>query len=164
MQLLKVVPSDAVVLVIGLFCMESFSFDEEARSRMEKKIGITLDSVTKLNIKDDIMMRTTEGEVLHLPFDLMDDIARPSCFACRDFSNEFADISCGGLGSPHGYTTVMVRTDTGEQVHSGACNREFLRVMNHANEEQERIHRTTLMAKAVAFTTRKQERARQVVG
>lgn len=164
MQLLKVVPSDAVVLVIGLFCMESFSFNDQARCRLEKKIGITLDSVEKLNIKDDIMMSTADGEVLHLPFDLMDDIARPACFACKDFTNEFADISCGGLGSPDGYTTVMVRTDTGEQVYSGAQHKGFIRTMNLRNNEQERLHRTALMAKAVSFTARKQERAAQVLG
>ncbi|UCF97297.1 MAG: Coenzyme F420 hydrogenase/dehydrogenase, beta subunit C-terminal domain [Spirochaetaceae bacterium] len=164
MQLLKVVPSDAVVLVIGLFCMESFSFNEDSRRRLEKKIGINLDSVNKLNIKDDIMMSTADGEVLHLPFELMDDIARPTCFACRDFTNEFADISCGGLGSPHGYTTVMTRTDTGEQVFSGARHKGYLCGMKYGSKEQERVHRTTLMAKAVSFTARKQERAVQVAG
>ncbi len=151
-----------------LVCPQIRALDGELKRKHQwsKPVGQCreLDSVEKLNIKDDIMMSTADGEVLHLPFDLMDDIARPACFACKDFTNEFADISCGGLGSPDGYTTVMVRTDTGEQVYSGAQHKGFIRTMNVRNNEQERLHRTALMAKSVSFTARKQERAAQVLG
>ena len=164
MQALRVVPSDAITLVIGLFCMENFSFDKDARRKLEKKLGVKLDAVTKLNVKDDVIMALNEGATLHVPFQLVDEIARPACFACRDFANEFADISCGGLGSPDGYTTVMVRTGAGERIYNGARQSGFVCEMKFDNKESSLNHRTTLMAKIVSFARRKQDRAERVLG
>ncbi|MBN2035895.1 MAG: Coenzyme F420 hydrogenase/dehydrogenase, beta subunit C-terminal domain [Chitinispirillaceae bacterium] len=159
MQLLKVVPSDIVTMVIGLFCMENFSFGTAARKKLEKQLGISLEDVVKLNVKDDVIMTMSNGEALHVPFELMDDVARPACFACSDFSNEFADISCGGLGSPDGYTTVMVRTSVGETIYNRAKREGFIREMVFKSPEASRIHHTTMMAKIVSFSRRKRRRA-----
>jgi coenzyme F420 hydrogenase subunit beta len=159
MQLLKVVPSDAVALVIGLFCMENFSFTSEERKKLERKLHFRLDKVEKLNIKDDIIVALKGGEILHIPFELIDEIARPACFACSDFSSEFADISCGGLGSPDGFTTVIIRTQAGEQVFNGAKHKGFISEMKFSSKEKRQIHKTTQMAKIVAFSQRKRERA-----
>jgi coenzyme F420 hydrogenase subunit beta len=159
MQLLKVVPSDIVTMVVGLFCMENFSFGVTARKKLEKQMGISLDDVVKLNVKDDIIMTMSNGEALHVPFELMDDVARPACFACSDFSNEFADISCGGLGSPDGYTTVMVRTSLGETIYNRARREGFIREMVFKSIEASQIHHTTMMAKIVSFSRRKRHRA-----
>ncbi len=163
MQMLKVVPSDAVALAIGLFCMESFSFGQEARRKLESRMGVALEAVKRLNIKDEVIVSTGEGEDLHVPFELIDEVARPACFACSDFTNEFADIACGGLGSPEGYTTVMIRTEKGSRIYGGARQKGFVRALELPGREQERLHRTTLMAKAVAFTRRKQERAARML-
>jgi coenzyme F420 hydrogenase subunit beta len=43
---------------------------------------------------------------------------RPACNACSDFSNIYADISFGGLGSPDKYTTVITRTEKGREIFS----------------------------------------------
>ena len=103
-------------------------------------------------------MTMSGGETLHVPFELMDEVARPACFACSDFANEYADISCGGLGSPDGYTTVMVRTSIGERVYNGAKQKRFINEMKFKNKEQSILHHTTLIAKIVSFTRRKQDR------
>jgi len=159
MQLLNVVPSDVVVVTIGLFCMENFSFTPEARRKLERKLKFRLDKVAKLNIKDDIIVTLEEGETLHVPFEFMDEVARAACFACPDFANDFADISCGGLGSPDGYTTVIVRTQNGERLYNGARHKGYIREMKFPNREKSLLHRTTQMAKIAAFAQRKRERA-----
>ena len=159
MQLLNVVPSDVITLVIGLFCMENFSFTPEARRKLERKLKFRLDKVVKLNIKDDIIVTLEKGETLHVPFELMDDVARRACFACPDFANDFADISCGGLGSPDGYTTVIIRTQEGERLYNGARNKEFIRELKLPGREKALLHRTGQMAKIAAFAQRKRERA-----
>jgi coenzyme F420 hydrogenase subunit beta len=163
MQALKVVPSDTIALVIGLFCMENFSFTGKARRKLEKKLGLKLDNVTKLNIKDDVIMTVGAGAAVHVPFSVVDEIARPACFACPDFANDFADISCGGLGSPDGYTTAMVRTALGERTYNGARRSGFIAEMKFRNREESVLHRTTTMAKIVSFALRKQERAARVL-
>jgi coenzyme F420 hydrogenase subunit beta len=164
MQLLHVVPSDVVMLAIGLFCMENFSFTLEARRKLERKMKFSLDKVVKLNIKDDIIVTLEGGETLHIPFEFMDDIARRACFACPDFANDFADISCGGLGSPSEYTTVLVRTQEGERFYNTAKHKGYIREMKFPGKEKSLLHRTTQMAKIVAFAQRKRARAAQTLG
>jgi len=164
MQLLNVIPSDTVVLAIGLFCMESFAFDEPARERLEEVLGVQLDEIARLNVKDDVIVTTSGGQTLHVPFYLIDEFARPACFACSDFSNEFADISCGGLGSPDGYTTVVVRSSQGEKVYNGARNARVIQELAFGAPEGRRNHATEMMAKIASFSSRKRQRARERLG
>jgi coenzyme F420 hydrogenase subunit beta len=164
MQMLHVVPSDVVVLTIGLFCMENFSLTQETSGVLEGKLSVPLEKIAKLNIKDDVIVTLDDGETVHVEFELLDDIARPACFACTDFANDFADISCGGLGSPDGYTTVMVRTQRGERAYNGAKQKGFIREMKFHDKEESLLHRTTQMAKIAAFAQRKRQRAADFIG
>jgi coenzyme F420 hydrogenase subunit beta len=93
----------------------------------------------------------------------MDEFARPACLACSDFANEFADISCGGLGSPDGYTTVIVRTAAGEKLYNGARQARAIQELAFAARERTRDHLTEMMAKIVAFGNRKRWRARRTL-
>jgi len=164
MQLLSVLPSDAVTLTIGLFCMENFSFDEEARAHLEEVLGARLDEIARLNVKDDVIVTTSAGETLHVPFYLVDEFARPACFACSDFSNEFADLSFGGLGSPGGYTTVLIRSSQGERIYNAARNAGAIQDLTFASAEGRRNHATEMMAKIASFTSRKRARAAERMG
>jgi coenzyme F420 hydrogenase subunit beta len=164
MQLLKVLPADAVTLTIGLFCMESFTFDARALCSLEKVLGVKLRDIQKLNVKDDVIVTTKDGKTIHVPFYLVDEFARPACFACPDFTNEFADISCGGLGSPDGYTTVVVRTSVGERVYNGARQARAIRELTFSSAESRRNHITEIMAKLVSFASRKRHRAKETLG
>jgi coenzyme F420 hydrogenase subunit beta len=164
MQLLNVLPADSVVLTIGLFCMENFSFDAKTRRALEKNLSVKLGQIHKLNIKDDVEVTTTKKEVIHIPFKLMDEFARPACFACTDFANEHADISCGGIGSPDGYTTVILRTTAGESLYNRAKEDQAIEELGFRNPDRRREAGTEMMAKIVAATRRKQARAAQSRG
>ncbi|MFC1485427.1 Coenzyme F420 hydrogenase/dehydrogenase, beta subunit C-terminal domain [Candidatus Latescibacterota bacterium] len=161
MQLLNIIPADKIALTIGLFCMENFSFDTKAREKLEKKIGLKLSNVRKLNVKDDVIVTLDNGKVMHLLFEMVDEIARPACFFCPDFANDYADISVGGLGSPDGYTTTIVRTLQGERVYNGAKQEKFIEELTFKNKEDLKIGKTKTMAKIVSFTQRKKERAKK---
>jgi coenzyme F420 hydrogenase subunit beta len=164
MQLLSVLPSDTVALTIGLFCMESFSFDEAARAHLEDVLGVPLKEIAGLNVKDDVIVQTGEGKTVHVPFHLVDEFARPACFACSDFANDFADISCGGLGSPDDYTTVVVRSSLGETVYNGARNTQVITELTFDTPEGLRNHATEMMAKIASFSSRKRQRAEERLG
>jgi coenzyme F420 hydrogenase subunit beta len=164
MQLLNVLPADSVVLTIGLFCMENFSFAAKTRRALEKILSVKLGQIRKLNIKDDVIVTTTNGEVIHIPFKVMDEFARPACFACTDFANEYADISCGGIGSPDGYTTVILRTTAGETLYNRAKEDQAIEELAFRNLGQHRVSGTEMMAKIVAATRRKQARAAKRMG
>ena len=160
MQVLNIVPADSIVFTVGLFCMENFSFNAKAKKTLEKNLGVKIEDIVKLNIKDDVRVTTDSGKVLHLPFEAVDEVARPACMACPDFANDFADVSVGGLGSPDGYTTTVIRTSIGQELYNGAKHNRMLRELPFHGKGKASLHRTELMAKITAFTRRKKARAR----
>ncbi len=160
MQTLNIVPADTIVFTVGLFCMENFSFDSKTIKTLEKKLGMKIGDIAKLNIKDDVILTTTDGQIHHLPFEAVDEVARPACMACPDFANDFADISVGGLGSPDGYTTTVIRTGIGQKIYNSAKQDGMLKELRVGSKEKAVLHRTELMAKITAFTRRKKMRAR----
>jgi coenzyme F420 hydrogenase subunit beta len=102
--------------------------------------------------------------VIHIPFSVMDEFARPACMACADFANEYADISCGGLGSPDGYTSTVLRTTAGETLYNRAREDGAIEELRHRSGDQRRGALTEMMAKIVAATRRKQARAARTLG
>ncbi len=160
MQALNIVPADSIVFTVGLFCMENFSFNPKSIKMLEKKMGMKITHLAKLNIKDDVILTDSDGQVHHLPFEAVDEIARPACLACPDFANDFADISVGGLGSPDGYTTTVIRSSIGQNFYNGAKYMGVLKELSFRSDGKARLHRTELMAKITAFTRRKKARAR----
>ena len=164
MRLLNILPADSIVLTIGLFCMENFSFGAKTRRALEKTLSFKLGQIRKLNIKDDVIVTTAKKEVIHIPFSVMDEFARPACFACTDFSNEYADISCGGVGSPDGYTTTLLRTTAGETLFNRAREDGAIEELRFRSADQRRNAGTEMMARIVAATRRKQARAAKRMG
>ncbi|MFQ5711796.1 MAG: Coenzyme F420 hydrogenase/dehydrogenase, beta subunit C-terminal domain [Candidatus Geothermarchaeales archaeon] len=126
MQVLRIVPSHLVRFTIGLFCFENFSFHEEGREFLRKKIGARLRDVTKINIKDDFIVRLRDDETIHIDLEDLGDIVRPGCLPCTDFSNFAADMSVGGLGSPEGYTTTILRSQQSLALVEKAIKRGYL--------------------------------------
>jgi len=159
MQCLGIIPAHLIKFTIGLFCIENFSFDDVARERLEKKLDINLESIVKLNIKDDFIITMTSGVTIHVPLEEIDDVARTACFACQDFSNEYADISVGGLGSPDGYTTTLLRTKLGSSVYDEALHRGYIQERTFEDSEESKLEKTKMMAKIVSYSRRKRMRA-----
>jgi coenzyme F420 hydrogenase subunit beta len=164
MQLLNVLPADSIVLTVGLLCMETFSFGAKSRRALEKKLSVKLGQIRKLNIKDDVIVTSARNRTIHIPFDVMDEFARPACLACSDFANEYADISCGGLGSPDGYTTTILRTTAGETLYNRALHDGAIEELRFNNADLRRNAATEVTAKIVAATRRKQARAVKRIG
>ncbi|UCH31173.1 MAG: Coenzyme F420 hydrogenase/dehydrogenase, beta subunit C-terminal domain [Candidatus Bathyarchaeota archaeon] len=158
MQCLGVLPAHLIKYTIGLFCVENFSFNHVARKRLEKKLAVNLENVVKINIKDDFIITLTNDTTIHVPLDEIHEIARPACLACHDFSNEYADISVGGLGSPDGYTTVLLRTKVGVEIYDEAFHKGHIRE-TPMGDMDERLERTTILNKVVSFAKAKRTRA-----
>jgi len=161
MQCLGIIPAHLIKYTIGLFCIENFSFDDVAREMLEKKLDINLEEIVKLNIKDDFVISFRKGVTIHVPLEEVHEVARPACFTCKDFSNEYADISVGGLGSLDGYTTTLVRTKVGASVYDGALREGYIQQRDLENAEENRVEKTKMMAKVVSFARRKRMRAEE---
>jgi len=161
MQCLGVLPAHLIKYTIGLFCIENFSFDDFARGRLEKKLDINLEDIVKLNIKDDFIITLTNGVAIHVPLEEIHEVARPACFTCHDFSNEYADISVGGLGSPDGYTTTVLRTKVGAAVYDETLRKGYIRERTFEDVEASRLDKARMLAKIVSFARMKRMRAKE---
>jgi len=126
MQLLHIVPSHTVNFTIGLFCFENFLMHDDGVKFLAKKIGASLDQIEKINLKDNFIVKLKDGTVQRIDLDDLRPIMRPACLACTDFSNYSADISVGGVGSPEGYTTVLVRTQAAQRLINLAIRQGYL--------------------------------------
>jgi coenzyme F420 hydrogenase subunit beta len=173
MQCLGVLPAHVILYTIGLFCMENFVFDASGRAkledRMQAKLGqpVRFEDIQKLNIKEDVIISLNQGPTLHMPFDEMEDMARPACLACTDFSNDYADLSAGGLGSPAGYTTVLIRTPKGSRVYGEALRQGYMAELKFGDREESRGRQADIVDQVVEFAQRKRargERRRRELG
>jgi coenzyme F420 hydrogenase subunit beta len=158
MQNLSVVPSHVVKFVLGLFCAENFSFDASKREEVEKVLGAHLDDIKKMNLRENFIIVLKDGETKHIPLEKMNPFVRPACLACTDFANDFADISFGGIGSPEGWTTVVIRTDRGNAIYLEAINYGYIEELDGNNEEFETDSSPDIISKMKKFAEKKNRR------
>jgi coenzyme F420 hydrogenase subunit beta len=158
MQCLGILPAHIINYSVGLFCMENFFFNAATRKELETKLGVDLSDIDKLNIKEDVIITLRDGATIHVPFDEVDAIARPACLACTDFANDYADLSAGGLGSPAGYTTVLLRTEKGNRIYSEALAQGYISERKVENLVEGRNEEARMISKIVAFAQQKQVR------
>ena len=158
MQCLNIVPSDMVKYTIGLFCMENFAFSSLAKQEIEARIGAGVDDITKLNVKEDVIVTLTSGESIHIPFDVIHEFARPACLRCTEFANDYADISVGGLGSPEGYTTVLIRTDVGQGVYQAALKLRYIEEQTYSSYREKADSQMSMVTKIIDFANQKRAR------
>ncbi|MFX0027618.1 MAG: Coenzyme F420 hydrogenase/dehydrogenase, beta subunit C-terminal domain [Candidatus Hermodarchaeota archaeon] len=137
MQNLGVTPSEYIEICLGLFCYHNFLFNKAQIERFEKDFDIKFENITKINIKEDLIVKT-DGKVVHIPFDKIVDYVRPACFSCADFTNIYSDISFGGLGSPDKYTTVIPRTEKGRKLFRKVLDEKIIKKLELDAPEKNR--------------------------
>ncbi len=151
MQLLQIVPAHIVRFTIGLFCYENFQFTEDGLRQLEEKIDAPLSDVTKINVKEDFIVRLGDGSTTHIDLEELCDLVRPECVPCTDFSNYASDVSVGGLGSPDGYTTTMIRSLRAKSLIEEAIAKGYL-------ERNDEVDERTMIKKIEDMARRKHDR------
>lgn len=125
MEVLGVVPSDAIKIHFGLFCAGNFQFGPEERRRLESIGNFQWPEVYKVNLKTELMIHLRDGAIRCIPLDQLTFMKRYACQFCEDYSAEYADLSFGGLGALAGWTTVIVRSPQGQALLSKALRRDI---------------------------------------
>ncbi|MCK4370235.1 MAG: Coenzyme F420 hydrogenase/dehydrogenase, beta subunit C-terminal domain, partial [Candidatus Lokiarchaeota archaeon] len=157
MQELNIIPAHIVKYTLGLFCYENFKFDDVARAKIEERFNFSFKDIEKINIKDNLIINLRNKDTpLKIQFSELRDIMRHACRVCENFSNYFADISFGGLGSQTGYTTVMVRTKTGERIYNLAQNKGYIIEPKDLNSSAEK---SKILAQIININKSKLKRA-----
>ncbi|MFX1388933.1 MAG: Coenzyme F420 hydrogenase/dehydrogenase, beta subunit C-terminal domain [Promethearchaeota archaeon] len=156
MQELSILPAHIVKYTLGLFCYLNFSFNDEDRKKLEQKFNFSFEDVESMNVREDLILYFKDGSSLKIPFPELHEIGRPACYACDDFSNIYADISFGGLGSQEKLTTVIIRTKVGEKIYSNALNKGYIKEPLELNRPNNKME---MLAKVKNWAIKKKERA-----
>ena len=104
---------DSIRLTIGLFCTESFDYELFVQ-KIRDKFNLETWQIRRMDIKGHLEITDLHNSVYKLE---MDDIAgciRAGCHVCTDFTAVDSDISAGSVGTPDGFTTLLIRNDIGK--------------------------------------------------
>jgi len=112
--LLREVPQIEIT-AIGLFCFESF-YRDKLVSKTKELLGIDLSSASKIEIAKGEYEVTVNGNRYKTKITNLEEMVRGSCRYCADLTARLADVSVGSIGSAEGYSTVIVRSERGEQL------------------------------------------------
>lgn len=108
-----------VKIIIGLMCSECFTYEGLMENHISGKLGINPHDIQSMNIKGRLILTMKSGSIRPIPLAEVKRYSATKCACCDDFSSELADISTGGLGL-NGWTFVIIRTQTGEELFSAA--------------------------------------------
>ena len=140
MQNLGIIPSHNIEFCLGLFCYENFEFDQQKVKQFKREFSIKFEDIEKIKIKEDLILHLKGRKaLLHIPFEDLKDYVRPACNACSDFTNVYADVSFGGLGSPENFTTITTRTKKGRKLLAEALKRKIFINLELDTSKEKRI-------------------------
>ncbi len=106
------IPHNIITFAIGLFCAEEFD------DRILQDLEVDIADVTGFDVKKEgLIISLKSGEKKIIPHEDLEEYVREGCKICSDFNSPYADISVGSVGSPPGWSTVIVRTETGREIY-----------------------------------------------
>ena len=117
--------ASSVKLTIGLFCRENYEYACIADKIGAKGVNIT--QLDKLDVSDEFHMYAA-GEKMSVPITEAKSCVPRHCLVCQDFAAELADVAIGSSGSSEGWSTVIIRTEEGENVFNGLEEEELVEI------------------------------------
>ena len=114
-QTIKRETPDAKIAIIGLFCMEAFNRDK-LREEIARLLAVDIDKSDKTQIRKGVFTVKIGEKEYSCKVKELNNAVEKACHCCKDFSARLADISIGSVGAPKGYSTVVVRSKTGEEL------------------------------------------------
>ncbi len=112
-------------VIIGLFCFWTLSFGR-LLDFLSKTYNIKPDEIKRLDILKELLVQTEKGTI-KVPLSEVKPHILTSCETCTDFTSELADISVGSAYPLKEWSTVVIRTQAGEDffysaVEAGVIN------------------------------------------
>lgn len=117
----------APILTVGLFCAKIYDYNKLVTDFIKGKHGIDPVSVSKTVIKKGRFKVYAGGnEVINVPLQELEEFGRDECNYCIDYAAELSDLSIGAIGSDEGWTTVITRTEIGEELFKSALRAKMI--------------------------------------
>ncbi|AEH60213.1 coenzyme F420 hydrogenase/dehydrogenase beta subunit domain protein [Methanosalsum zhilinae DSM 4017] len=121
---------DSIRLMIGLFCTETFDYVKLLEEKLSREHSILPFKVERFDVKGKLEITLDDGNTITFPLSELEDCVRPGCNVCTDFTANYSDISAGSVGSPDGYTTLIIRTEKGKKLLDSAIEKDRLTIID----------------------------------
>jgi len=115
-------------IVIGLFCLWTFSSSKLLRY-LSRDYGIEPSEIQRIALTTEYHIHTKKG-ITSIPLQEIKSSVLNRCRTCIDFSSELADISVGGANPLKNWSTVIIRSKTGEDFFNDAIKHKVIRTKN----------------------------------
>ncbi|WP_405305659.1 Coenzyme F420 hydrogenase/dehydrogenase, beta subunit C-terminal domain [Methanobrevibacter sp.] len=110
---------------LGLFCMENFSY--KYFENLLEEYDLKMDDIEKFQIdKGFVFLLLKNRQTVKIPLSVAKRIIRKNCNICVELTSETSDISVGSIGSDDGWSTVIIRTEKGQEIVNGAIEQKFI--------------------------------------
>jgi len=119
---------NAIRLVIGLFCTETFDYNALIQGKLRTQYRIEPYEIRKLDVKGKLDVLKQDGSTTIVPLAELETCIRRGCHPCTDLTAVCSDISAGAIGSPPRSTTLIVRTPVGKGFVDRAVQNQKLEV------------------------------------
>jgi coenzyme F420 hydrogenase subunit beta len=103
---------DCQITIIGLFCFEAFN-SAKLKEATQKLLGVDIGKAEKTQVSQGKFTATVNGQQVSCKVKDLSGASEAACRFCDDFTSTLADVSVGSVGSPSGYSTVIVRSPAG---------------------------------------------------
>jgi len=123
---------DNVKYKIGILCMENFLYPQ-IEAIIKGLCGVDLEDALKLDIGKGSfwvhkkVIDEVDSCVIKTPLEATAPYEQHSCHICLDYTSELADISVGSVGSPDGWSTVIVRNEKGMELYNKIVEAKYLK-------------------------------------
>ncbi len=104
---------NAIRLIIGLFCTETFDYGKLVGGKLRSELNIESWNIRDLDVKGSLDIRLNDGTTESISLKDLEDCIRHGCLHCTDFTAVDSDISAGSVGSGEGLTTIIIRNKEG---------------------------------------------------
>jgi len=116
-------------IIIGLFCFGTLSLGR-LLEYISMAYRIKPSEIKRIDLNKDFVFQTERGAT-KIPLSEAKQNILASCRTCTDFTSELADISVGGAYPLNDWSTVIIRTKSGEDfmydaVEHGVINTEVI--------------------------------------
>ncbi len=100
---------EKVKFAVSLFCMENFRYSS-LREFLEEN-GVDIRKAKRFDIKKGKFIVELEDGKFSCPVKDLEDHVSSGCHYCQDFTGVDGDVSVGSVGTPKGYSTVIIRSE-----------------------------------------------------
>ncbi len=135
-----------IKFIVGLFCtwalhpLASESIKEKVKGRKILKLDVP---PPPANI---FIIQTQDGK-LEVPLEDLRKFIMPSCNACFDMTNEFADLSVGTVEGDEGWNMIIIRTNVGERIFQKAMEGNVLEIRPPKEDNLKHLYEAVLTRK-----------------